>query len=139
MDAEIANGHMGAKLALTRLTFSYFISETVFDYLVDAVHLVADEGWKLLPLYRFDPLSGLWQHRDGAPDPPLTLGDFGAAPSRFPTAPESVLGGQLKTARRIMRDACPAAGGVVDPPVSEEFERIRWFPLPSEGRVLLAS
>jgi selenocysteine lyase/cysteine desulfurase len=139
MDAEIAKGLMGAKLALTRLTFNYFISETVFDYLVDAVHLVADEGWKLLPLYRFDPRSGLWHHRDGVPDPPLTLGDFGAAPSRFPTAPESVLGGQLETARQIMRHARPAAGGVADPQVSEEFERIRWFPFPSEGRVRLAT
>jgi hypothetical protein len=27
----------------------------------------------------------------------------------------------------------------VDPPVSAEFERIRWFPLPNEGRVRLAS
>jgi selenocysteine lyase/cysteine desulfurase len=139
MDAEIAKGHMGAKLALTRLTFNYFISETVFEYLVDAVHLVADEGWRLLPLYRFDPRSGLWQHRDGAPDPPLTLGDFGAAPSSFPTAPESVLGAQLETAQRIMRHAWPPAGAVADPPVSAEFERIRWFPLPSEGRVRLAS
>jgi selenocysteine lyase/cysteine desulfurase len=138
MDAEVANGHMGAKLALTRLSFNYFISEMVFDYLVESVHLVADEGWKLLHLYGFDPRSGLWRHRDRAPDPPLTLGHFGAAPSRLPTAPESVLAGQLETARRILRDARPPDGGVEDPAVGEEFERIRWFPLPSEGRVRLA-
>ena len=58
MDAEVAKGHVGAKLAFTRLTFNYFISEAVFDYIVDAVHLLAREGWKLLPLYRFDPDSG---------------------------------------------------------------------------------
>ena len=61
MDAEVAQGHLGAKLAFARLSFNYFISEAVFDYIVDAVHLVADEGWKLLPLYRFDPDSGIWQ------------------------------------------------------------------------------
>ena len=38
------------------------------------VHLIADEGWKLLALYRFDPDSGLWQHRAGAPDPPSRRG-----------------------------------------------------------------
>ena len=65
MDAEVAKGHLGAKLAFTRLSFNYFITETVFRYIVDAVHLIADEGWKLLPLYRFDPDSGLWQHRGG--------------------------------------------------------------------------
>ena len=50
---------LGAKLAFTRITFNYFISETVFHYIVDAVHLLADDGWKLLPLYRFDPATGL--------------------------------------------------------------------------------
>ena len=43
-------------------------SEAVFDYIVDAVHLVANEGWKLLPLYRFDPYTGLWHHAS-APRP----------------------------------------------------------------------
>ena len=53
---EVARGHMGAKLAFVRVSFNYFISEAVFDYIVEAVHLLADEGWKLLPLYRFDPV-----------------------------------------------------------------------------------
>ena len=69
MDAEVAKGHMGAKLAFTRLSFNYFITEAVFRYIVDAVHLLASEGWKLLPLYRFDPDTGLWQHRGGARRP----------------------------------------------------------------------
>ena len=79
MDAEVAKGHMGAKLAFTRLSFNYFITETVFRYIVDAVHLLANEGWKLLALYRFDPDTGLWQHRGGAADPPPSLRDFTAA------------------------------------------------------------
>ena len=99
-------GHLGAKLAFTRLSFNYFISETVFDYIVDAVHLLADEGWKLLPLYRFDPDTGLWQHRAAAPDRPPSLRDLtaalDAAPARLATAPESVLAGQLEAAREII-------------------------------------
>src|SRR5512132_1015343 len=100
MDAEVAKGHMGAKLAFTRLSFNYFITETVFRYIVDAVHLIAEEGWKLLALYRFDPDSGLWQHRAGAADPGPSVRDFAAAldgaPARLATAPESVLAGQLE-------------------------------------------
>ena len=45
-----------------------------FDYLVDAVRLVARDGWRLLGDYRFDPATGLWRHRDGAVEPPLRLG-----------------------------------------------------------------
>ena len=67
MSAQAEKGQLGALLAFTRLSFNYFISEAAFTYVVEAVHLLAREGWKLLPLYRFDPESGLWQHRAGTP------------------------------------------------------------------------
>jgi len=55
-----------------RINFNYFISETVFDYLVQAVLLVARHGWRLLEDYTaFEPESGLWRHRLGAAEPPL--------------------------------------------------------------------
>ena len=139
MDAEVAKGHLGAKLAFTRLSFNYFITETVFRYIVDAVHLIADEGWKLLPLYRFDPDSGLWQHRGGTADMAPSLRDFAGAldgaPARLATAPESVLAGQLEAAREIIdaMRARPPAGPLHDPVPSVDFERVRWFPLPGEG------
>jgi hypothetical protein len=139
MDAEVAKGHLGAKLAFTRLSFNYFITETVFRYIVDAVHLIADEGWKLLALYRFDADSGLWQHREGAADPAPSLrafaGALDGAPAPLATAPESVLAGQLEAAREIIAAVTvrPPAGPLHDSVPSADFERIRWFPLPGEG------
>ncbi len=131
MHAEAANGHLGAKLAFTRLSVPYYTSETAFAYVLDAVHLVADEGWRLLPQYRFDRGSGMWQHHaapSGAPDLRAMLD---APPRRFARAPESVLAGQLDAARRILR-AAPPAGPPGQPRWSPEFERIRWFALPGE-------
>jgi selenocysteine lyase/cysteine desulfurase/CRP-like cAMP-binding protein len=139
--SEIALGHEGAKLAFFRVGFNYFISETVFAYLVDAVHFVADHGWKLLPLYRFDPYGGLWHHVRGRPRPELTLHalsyDSGTLEVRTPRISESedALPGYLDEARRIV------AGIEADPPhalpedmvVSQEFEAVRWFPLPGEA------
>jgi selenocysteine lyase/cysteine desulfurase len=136
MEAEVARGNAGAKLAFTRISFNYFISETVFGYIVDAVDLIAREGWKLLPLYRFDPVTGLWHHRTAQPEEPPSLRDALACERRRPqSAPESVLPGQLRAARRIIAAAGARGddGRVDDPILSEEFERIRWFPLPSEG------
>jgi hypothetical protein len=53
--------------------------------------------------------------------------------SRHATEPESALPGYLDEARRIIAaaevDPLPA---VVDPPLSPEFEALRWFPLPGE-------
>ncbi|HEY7077470.1 MAG TPA: aminotransferase class V-fold PLP-dependent enzyme [Solirubrobacteraceae bacterium] len=135
MHAECKAGHMGAKLAFTRLSFNYCTSEAAFNYMVEAVDLVAREGWKLLPLYRFDPDTGLWHHRDARPEPPLALRDALAPPPAAVTAPESALPGQLAAARRIIRDveAAPPPGPLADPRAGEGFERIRWFPLPGEG------
>jgi selenocysteine lyase/cysteine desulfurase len=130
MHAEALNGHLGAKLAFTRLSFPYHTSETAFAYVLDAVHLVADEGWRLLPQYRFDPDTGLWEHRAGARDAAVDLAGLLDAPARpFARAPESVLASQLDAGREIIR-AAEADARLDDPPCSTEFERIRWFPLP---------
>ena len=135
MESQVASGQIGAKLAFTRLTFSYFISEAVFNYIVDAVHLLAREGWKLLTRYRFDPATGLWRHRNAAPDPPTSLRAYlDHGPVGFATAPESALADQLMTARELIDAAHrrPPSGGLDDPVISDEFERIRWFALPGD-------
>jgi hypothetical protein len=136
MDAEVARGHYGAKLGFTRLSFNYFITDTVFDYIVDAIHLIASEGWKLLPLYRFDPDTGLFHHRNERPAPAAGLAAMlDPVPARLTTAPESVLAGLLEAAREIIAsvERRPPAGPLTDPVLSEEFEQIRWFPLPGEA------
>jgi len=142
MQTEALNGHMGAMLGFTRISFNYFISETTFAYILAAVDLVAEHGWKLLPLYRFDPVSGLWRHRDAGPAPQPGLHEMLAAmPGRLVRAPESALAGQLDAARAIVAalethppaEPAPSPAGVG----GEEFERIRWFPLPAEALMRL--
>jgi selenocysteine lyase/cysteine desulfurase len=141
MDAEIALGHLGAKLGFFRINFNYFISQAVFDYVVEAVHLLASDGWKLLPLYRFDPYTGLWHHASGRPRPPLTLHDvsFASGTLEFQgpraTKPESALPRYLEEARRIIREVetTRPREPLRDPTVTPEFESVRWFPLPGEA------
>ena len=64
-EREISRGCEGIKPGWVRVNFNYFISETVFEHILDAVALVAREGWRLLPHYRFDPATGLWRHAAG--------------------------------------------------------------------------
>ena len=75
-EEEILHGCEGIKPGWVRVNFNYFISEDVFEYIVRAVELIADRGWTLLPYYTFDPNSGLWRHRDGLAEPPLSLHDI---------------------------------------------------------------
>jgi hypothetical protein len=111
----------------------------VFDYIVQAVHLVATHGWDLLPQYRFEPVTGLWRHRDGLVEPPLRLGQLHydadgelGWPAHHERAPESALAGYLEEAKDLFAKAAaqppgdPGTGGRV----SAGFEELRWFDLP---------
>jgi selenocysteine lyase/cysteine desulfurase len=138
---EITQGCEGIKPGWTRVSFNYFISEAVFEYLVRAVDLVAEHGWKLLPEYRFDPTSGLWRHRLGPVEPPLRLSqlsyDTATGDLRHPAlghdrAPESALVDHLAAARAhfaaaSMEEPAPPLPGAL----SVEFEHLRWFDLPA--------
>jgi selenocysteine lyase/cysteine desulfurase len=142
MHAEVLRGNVGAKLSFVRIGFNYFFSETVTDYLIRAVHIVANDGWRLLPHYRFDPASGMWHHARGPTPQPVALSDAsftGVQAGVFATEPESVLPRYLEEAPGIIRAAAaaPPDGPDLDPALSPEFERIRWFPLPSEVRAEL--
>jgi selenocysteine lyase/cysteine desulfurase len=130
MRADAVRGHAGMKLAFARISFNYFISETVFDYIVEAVHLIANEGWKLLPQYRFDVTTGLWEHAKApqAAEPSLA-GLESAEP--LPTASEGALAAQLAEARQIM--AAAALSPQTRPSRRRRFDPPRWFPLPDEG------
>jgi len=139
-EREISRGCEGIKPGWVRVSFNYFISEAVFDYIIEAVKLVSAEGWKLLPQYRFDPPTGLWRHRGGIVEPPMALEDIRyeegrmAWPEHRRRAPESRLAQDLAEARRILADPPPAPDSAAMTPldVDAEFEILRWFPLPHE-------
>jgi selenocysteine lyase/cysteine desulfurase len=139
-EREIARGCEGIKPGWTRVSFNYFISEAVFEYIVETVDIVASEGWKLLPLYRFEPVSGLWRHRDGPVEPPLRLTDlsYDAATGslRIPElphdrAPESALEDHLAEARAILAAAGELPQDDGAPELGPDFEHLRWFELPA--------
>jgi hypothetical protein len=56
---EIERGCEGIKPGWTRINVNYVITDTVREYVIGAVELVAEHGHGLLPDYRFDPHIGL--------------------------------------------------------------------------------
>jgi selenocysteine lyase/cysteine desulfurase len=134
----INSGCEGIKPGWVRVNFNYFISETVFNYVLDAVHLVAEAGWKLLPYYRFSVDSGLWRHRDHQRSQELGLDDVTFESGRLDyrgrrlIEPESALGRYVDDARRIITEAEAEFGGDEETVgLPEELEQLRWFPLPN--------
>jgi selenocysteine lyase/cysteine desulfurase len=144
-EQEILGGCEGIKPGWVRVNLNYFISEAVFDYIVRAVAWTATHGHRLLDEYRFDPVTGLWQHRSGVTQTLIRLTDLSydehgrldtSQINTRESADESVLAGYLDAADRLLQ-------GLADPQehseaeivaaladrVGPNFEHLRWFDL----------
>lgn len=141
---EIIRGCEGVKPGWVRVNFNYFISEEVFEFILDAVDWVAEHGWKLVPEYEFCPSSGQWHHRAGRPKPPMSLHgiDYSRGMmeyrSRQSTEPEAALRNYLAEANAILAERTQAiATEPQNPHQKTSFEHLRWFWLPEEARAKL--
>ena len=139
-EREIVRGCEGIKPGWVRVNFNYFLSETQFKFILDAIHLIANEGWRLLPHYNFNPDTGEWRHRAHNPSDVLRLGEVSYRTgkmeyrSRHATEPEWALPGYIEEANTIIAAATVEFQTLelVDPIRTADFEELRWFPLPSE-------
>jgi selenocysteine lyase/cysteine desulfurase len=136
---EISAGCEGIKPGWVRVNFTYFLDETVADYIIEAVRFVAREGDRFMTDYRFDPPTGLWHHRDAAVDPPLSLADVRydgpdramAFPAHSARADVSVLRTHLVDAERLAAERERPVDGVTPTGLRADVEALRWFDLPA--------
>jgi selenocysteine lyase/cysteine desulfurase len=128
--AQAARGYLGVKPGWSRINFSYFISDVVGEYLIDAVDLVAQYGHRLLTDYCFDPFSGHWRHQrpHRSSDRDVIMALFEPDPPAR-NLPESVLAAHLDEARALLlgRPDRIEAGPTGLP---DAFEDLREFHLP---------
>ena len=139
----VSSGCEGLKPGWARLNFNYFITETVFEYILKAVSWVGEHGWKLLPLYHFDPGTSLWHHRGGHTQKTLRLNELDYSSGRLAfrsshaLEPESALEGYLEQAQQILEASLAAYRekelNFPRTQEHEDFNTLRWFPLPWEA------
>ncbi len=134
LETAVATGCEVVKPGWVRVNFNYFIDEREFEYIIDAVNMVADQGWRLLPRYAYDPATAVWRHRDGLPKPPASLTDLSfasdsglAAPL---TAPIADLDRYLDEAREVLGQDIETSERTPD--LGPAAESLRWFPNPEE-------
>ncbi len=133
----IAAGCEGIKPGWVRVNFNYFISERVFEFILRAVDMIANEGWKLLGDYDFSPESGIWRHRRSRKNGGLSLSDLNydngklEYPTMHITEPDTAFERYLDQAQRIF-SAAKAQPRDRDSPARLDgaLEELRWFPLP---------
>ncbi|HWM34553.1 MAG TPA: aminotransferase class V-fold PLP-dependent enzyme [Pseudolysinimonas sp.] len=130
----------GIKPGWVRVNFNYFIDEDTFDYILQAVRLIAAEGAALLPWYRFEPTTGLWRHRDAdLIEPPMSLHevDYASGAMRYPDRRRRDEGRALSAYLDAARtELASARRNPCEPPeraeTTADFEELRWFPYPGE-------
>ncbi|RRJ84812.1 aminotransferase class V-fold PLP-dependent enzyme [Aestuariirhabdus litorea] len=137
LEESILRGDKVLKPGWVRLNFNYFIGEETFDYLVRAVELVADYGWRLLGHYQFDGQRGVWSYKGQAMEAPVRLdgisyrgGDMHYEP--VPQSPLESLSSYLVEAESLMRDAAVQINNC-SVELDATAQSLRWFSLPTDA------
>jgi selenocysteine lyase/cysteine desulfurase len=130
---EIVRGCEGIKPGWVRLNFNYFISQSTCQYILEAVNLIAEHGWKLLGQYNFEPSSGLWRHHEGHTMTPTSLHDVSLLDGQLVSGyqhhmqDETELDSYLAAARFLFAQDPSSPHTAIELPT--ETEHLRWFPL----------
>ncbi|XP_043682821.1 uncharacterized protein LOC122636054 isoform X4 [Vespula pensylvanica] len=136
-----------------KLSFPYFMSEAEVAFILEALKMVATEGWKLLPQYVLNPQTGEWRHHtNGILKERKLLGTIRYTDGRMNASERRASGSGafpqsyadcLQTARNIfnrarkMAQRYPLQTDRIFNFISEQTEPLRWFMLPSEAQDLL--
>ncbi|MFP4312048.1 MAG: aminotransferase class V-fold PLP-dependent enzyme [Nitriliruptoraceae bacterium] len=142
-ERAIDAGCAGLKPGWVRINLTWFLTDAVIEFLIEAVRLVARDGWRLLDAYRFDLATGRWTHRGGTVPPPMSLDDVSydggrvTWPARRQRVSDHALEEVLAEGARLLAAGAPALEAVeVELPAA--VEELRWFPLPGELSVAAA-
>ncbi|KAL6258977.1 hypothetical protein P5V15_008900, partial [Pogonomyrmex californicus] len=143
----------GLRPGFARLSFPYFMSEAEVAFVLEALKMVATEGWKLLPQYVLNPDTGEWRHHTNSVFKErkwlgairYTDGKMNATERRAsgPGVFPQTYGDCLQTARNIfnrarkMAQRCPLQIDKSFNFLCGRMEALRWFMLPSEAQDLL--
>ncbi|WP_237065184.1 aminotransferase class V-fold PLP-dependent enzyme [Microbulbifer guangxiensis] len=126
LESVVAGGESLLKPGWVRLNFNYFLDTETVDYLIDAIDLIADQGYRLLPYYQYDADAGVWRYQGAHGEPPLPLSlDGGLAPA--PDRVDAPLAEFIEQARAILSE--PRGEICAQPILSPRAENLRWFNL----------
>ena len=135
-----------------RLTFPYFMTEAEVAFVLEALKMVATEGWKLLPQYVLDPETGEWRHHiNSIIKDRRWIGSIRYIDGRMNAGERRVSGSGvfpqnhsdcLQTARNIFnraRKMAQRSQNKIERSVffDDKSETLRWFMLPNEAQDLL--
>jgi len=130
----------------SRFSLTYYHSDAEVDYIISAVHYVADHGYKFLPQYRFNHKTGEWRHTSRFTRFPnrkwLSNFDFERLPMPDKVGLQNwdveteldLFGKVIQDVERLTEMAEKALSKPQEDTdfLGAEYEKLRWFVYPSE-------
>jgi selenocysteine lyase/cysteine desulfurase len=144
IEKAVDDGNMILRPGWVRLNFNYFISQEEFNYLLRAIKLVAEHGWRLLPFYKLDSSTWSWRYQGNALDLPSALSSFTlssiddliSANASGTAIPD--YDSLLTDAKKILLESTYSNQQAYPIELSPSAEKLRWFVLPQECFAALA-
>jgi selenocysteine lyase/cysteine desulfurase len=140
LEHQVQSGYAVLRPGWVRLSFNYFLDEAEFEYLLAALELVAEHGWRLLPYYHCEPATGTWRYQGEVPNLPANLDtleiDSLLASPHGPNGTASLCGVVDRARTELLLEG--RAGTLSRLRLPEEVEALRWFVLPREVLPALA-
>jgi hypothetical protein len=154
LDLGVENSNLELlRPGFTRISLPYHINDAELAFIMEAVKMVATEGWKLLPQYVVDLETGQWRHHTNAMskdrkwlasiryvDGKMTMNERRiSGPGLFPQSYQEC----LQTARNLFNRARKTANRnpYTDQGIAFDArgEKLRWFMLQHEAQNILTS
>ena len=63
-ESQVVAGNVLSRPGWVRINLNYFFDDETVDYILQAILLVAEHGWKMRRYYEPDEAHGTWRHRD---------------------------------------------------------------------------
>lgn len=135
LENEIDKGQMILRPGWVRLNFNYFIDEETFEYLLSAIELIAQYGWKLLPYYCFDEETATWRYQNLKQNVAIDLNSFrfetlGAREHSTDKSAETCLSNYTELASQELQRHRISKRFNLN--LNSSAEKLRWFVLPQE-------
>ncbi|MEE4164197.1 MAG: aminotransferase class V-fold PLP-dependent enzyme, partial [Woeseiaceae bacterium] len=135
----VQGGYCGIKPGWCRVGFHWVMDDLETNYIIEAVHFIANHGHRFLALYEFDLSTGTWTHRDATDNlPQFSLDAALANQADEPASLSDELRKQLydhylTEARRVVEGLAPGTFDNLALP-SAKLENLRFFSLPEGTR-----
>lgn len=132
---EIKHSGDTVKRGWTRVSFSYYFPPETVDYIIDAVDLVAREGYKLLPWYELNSATSMWTHVN-ANQQPMDLWDFSKGNYEKPSVlHKRDLSATMKQAHKVFASLKhQRAPSIVKKNLPDVPDDLRWYLIQEEAQ-----